>query len=108
MTAVASIKYIDSAGVEQTLAAPGYALLSEGVVGLSYSAAWPSHRGDAEGVRVRYVAGFASLPPAILSAVLLMVGDLYKNRETTGPDGGQIQMSTTVQNLLSPFKNWRV
>lgn len=105
---VTSVKYVDSAGVEQTLDEAGYVLLTDGVVNLAHNASWPSHRGDAEGVRVRYVAGYETLPPAILSAVLLMVGDMYANRETVGEVTSAVQMSTTVENLLAPFRNWRV
>lgn len=105
---VLSVKYVDTAGTEQTLDDSGYVLLTDGSLDLTYGASWPSHRGDAEGVRVQYEAGYETTPPAIVSAVLLMVGDLYKNRETTGPDASAIQMSTTVQNLLGPFRNWRV
>lgn len=108
VTEIVSVKYVDSAGAEQTLAEAGYVLLTDGAVDLAHGASWPSHRGDAEGVRIRYVAGFETLPPAILSAVLLMVGDLYLNRETVGEVTGQIQMSMTVQALLAPFRNWRV
>lgn len=105
---ITSVEYVDTAGVEQTLDDAGYVLLTDGVCDLTYGASWPSHRGDAEGVRIQYDAGYETLPSTILAAVLLMVGDLYKNRETTGPDGGAIEMSTTVQNLLGPFRNWRV
>jgi hypothetical protein len=37
-----------------------------------------------------------------------MVGDLYAFRETVGAISGSIQMSTTVQNLLGPFRDWSV
>jgi uncharacterized phiE125 gp8 family phage protein len=103
-----SIKYVDAAGVEQTLDSAVYSLLPPGVVGLTYGSAWPTLRGDAQGVRIRYVAGSDETPPAIRAAVLLMVGDLYANRETVGEVTGAVQMSTTVANLLSPFRNWRV
>lgn len=105
-TSVTSVKYVDANGAEQTLASDQYTLTNAGDLGLAYGASWPSLRGDAEGVRIRYVAGFASLPPAILSAILLMVGDLYQNRETVGEVAGEIQMSMTVRALLAPFRVW--
>lgn len=107
-TSITSIKYVDPDGAEQTLSAPNYVLMNSGEVVLAHNASWPNLRGDAEGVRIRYVAGFATLPPAILSAVLLMVGDLYQNRETVGDVTGSIQMSMTVQALLAPFRVWSV
>lgn len=107
-TAITSIKYVDPDGAEQTLSSGGYVLTNDGLVDVAYSASWPNLRGDAEGVRIRYAAGYATLPPAILSAVMLMVGDLYQNRETVGEVTGPIQMSTTVQALLAPFRCWSV
>ena len=109
-TAITSVKYVDSNGTEQTLASDQYLLTNGGELDLAYSASWPNLRGDAEGVRIRYTAGFASLPPAILSAVLLMVGDLYAFRETAqvGSVAGRIPMSAAVENLLAPFRNWSV
>lgn len=107
-TAVTSIKYVDPDGAEQTLSSADYVLTNDGAVDLAYDASWPNLRGDAEGVRIRYVAGFVTLPSAIQSAVLLMVGDFYANRETVGEVTGQIQMSAGVQALLGPFRVWSV
>ncbi|RZJ01819.1 MAG: phage gp6-like head-tail connector protein [Brevundimonas sp.] len=108
VTAITTVKTVDTNGVEQTMSSSDYLLTNGGDLVLAHGASWPSVRGDTEGVRIRYAAGFAALPGAILSAVLLMVGDLYSNRETVGEVTGAIQMSTTVANLLSPFRNWRV
>lgn len=105
---VTSVKYVDGDGTEQTLAADQYLLTNDGEVALAHGASWPSLRGDAEGVRIRYAAGFAALPSSVQSAVMLMVGDLYANRETVGEVTGQIQMSTTVQALLGPYRAWSI
>lgn len=105
---VVSVKYVDGSGVEQTMAPADYLLTNDGTVALAYGSNWPSLRGDAEGVRVQYEAGFEVLPAAVQSAVFLMVGDLYLNRETTGADAAAIQMSTTVQALLGPYRAWSV
>lgn len=105
---VVSIKYVDQDGGEQTVPPQDYVMLGRGAIGLAYQATWPTPRGDAECVRIRYEAGFETLPPAIFSAVLLMVGDLYKNRESTGADGVAVQMSTSVQALLGPYRSFAV
>lgn len=65
--------------------------------------------GEAEAMRVRYRAGYEKLPPALKAAILLMVGDLYRNRETvtTSASAQAIPMSTSVANLLNPFRVWR-
>ena len=105
-TSVTSIKYLDASGAEQTLSSASYVLTNDGAVHLAHGASWPALRGDAEGVRVRYVAGFATLPPEILSAVKLMVGDLYENRATAhvGGSASTIPMSLGVKAILAPFR----
>lgn len=47
------------------------------------------------------------VPAAIRHAILLMVGDLYRNRETTGVGSGvlgTVPMSLTVDRLLAPWR----
>ena len=70
-------------------------------------APWTGMRVGREVLKVRYVAGYETLPPAIRSALLLMVGDLYRFRETSSDQGVTpiaIPMSTTVTNLLNPLR----
>ena len=50
-----------------------------------------------------------ALQAPILAAVKLMVGDLWRNRDTVAiGQVSQIPMSTTVEALLSPFRVWAV
>lgn len=109
-TSITSVKYLDENGAEQTLASNQYVLSNAGKLELAYNISWPNIRGDVEGVRVRYVVGYATLPPAILAAILLMVGDLYAFRETTvtGTIASRIPMSTAVETLLAPYRAWSV
>jgi len=107
VTAIVSVVYVDGSGTEQTLDDAGYVLNDE-ALSLAYGASWPSVRGDRNGVRIRYEAGDATLHPSVRSAILLMVGDLYSNRESSvqGLTSAGIAMSTTVENLLAPFRIW--
>lgn len=119
LISVLSVKYDDSDGVEQTLAGDAYSLDPRGVLA-AYGTTWPAARLRAGSVRVRYVAGHVadatadplvpSIPAPITAAVLLMVGDLFANRETavTGTIAASIPMSTTVENLLAPYRVWSV
>lgn len=106
--AITSVKTVDLAGIEQTMSSTDYLLTNAGDLTLTHNASWPSLRGDTEGVRIRYQAGYETLPPAILPAVMLMVGDLYANRETVAQVTGAVQMSMTVQNLLGPYRAWSI
>lgn len=42
-------------------------------------------------------------PAPVASAVLLIVGDLYANREAQGP---QLYRNQTVEFLLQPYREW--
>jgi hypothetical protein len=49
----------------------------------------------------------AAVPAPIKAAVLLMVGDLYENRETVAEGApAPVEMSMTVERLLSPYRVW--
>lgn len=107
VTSLTSVKYVDIDGGEQTLAGSVYTLAGDDLE-LAYHQYWPTIRGDTLGVRIRYAAGYATVPAPIVAAVLLMVGDLYANRETSiEAAASAVPMSTTVENLLSPYRAWR-
>ncbi|MFN3584840.1 head-tail connector protein [Phenylobacterium sp.] len=106
LTEIVSIKYDDGDGAERTVDADLYTLDPAGAL-LAYGAAWPVARTRRGAVRVRYVAGYANgIPAPIKAAILLMVGDLFANRETVGAAAARIQMTTTVESLLAPFRVW--
>jgi uncharacterized phiE125 gp8 family phage protein len=103
LISVTSVKYIDTAGTQQTLAGTVYTVdtTSEpGRVVLAYNQSWPSIRGDANGVEVVYKAGYgaaaANVPEGVKAAIKLMLTHLYENR---GDDNAQIPES--VKNILS-------
>lgn len=70
LTEVASVKYDDQAGVEQTLDIDtGYRVFGLGghnkaYVAPAYNQSWPSARCDREAVRIRFVCGYAPAVPA--------------------------------------------
>lgn len=70
---------------------------------------FPEPLSDADDIRIQYRAGYETVPAPIKAAVLLMVGDLYRFRETV--ESGQlaaVPMSTTVNSLLAPYRRWTV
>ena len=97
---IASVKYTDISGVEQTLGPSAYTLdTSDGYgfayVKQSYGTEWPSAR---EGVKVRYVAGYAdaaAVPEPIVQWIKLMVSTMFDNRETEAYSSRAV--STTVR-----------
>lgn len=116
LISIVSVIYDDSDGVAQTLDAASYSLDQYGAL-VAYDSSWPTARLRSSSVRVRYLAGYvvdagasplvAAVPKPVEAAVLLMVGDLWANRETVSdPTPGKVAMSTTVENLLGPFRIW--
>lgn len=99
---IKSVLYIAADGVERTLASETYEFTGDGLRCVS-GYGWPPLRGDGNGVRVQYEAGFETIPPAVEQAVLLLVGQWFKNRMavTAGPGGSAAPHG--VKALLSPY-----
>jgi uncharacterized phiE125 gp8 family phage protein len=84
IVSVESVTYVDEAGATQTVDSADYALDDSQLVAWllpAYNFDWPATREQANAVRVRYVAGYASCPALIKSWILLRVGTLYAHRE---------------------------
>lgn len=105
---ISSINYIDASGTLVPLDPSAYEL-----AGNMLRPAWPGsfpsaqwRGGEGETVQIRWSCGYADVPMPIKAAALLMVGDLYANRETAalGVSAQAIPMSVTVENLLAPFR----
>lgn len=106
---ITSIKYLDEAGVEQTLSNTLYTLDDYGLRCWAVPAAntnWPSAMAAANAVKVLYVAG--DLPDAVRGALLLLVGNMYENREAnvTGTIVGELPLG--VRSMLDTEKVWGI
>lgn len=116
---IVSIDYVDGDGETIAMAPADYELRGP-MLRPAWPTSWPSAQwrgGDGETVRIRYRAGYAvdpdadpvepKVPEPIKQAILLMVGDMYRFTETASDMNvapTSIPMSTTVENLLSPFR----
>ncbi len=117
---IESVKYDDGAGAEQTVPDADYRLIgqpNQPRVVLEYGASWPSARCQDEAVRIRYTAGWPvetesegedavttwTGPAPIKHAVLLMVSELYENREAAS-DASRKELPFAVTALLSTFR----
>lgn len=115
---IVTITYVDAAGVDQVIEADQYILVGAAGVRPIFGATWPAARSFPASVRIRYRAGYAAdaeadplvaaVPAPIMAAILLQAGDLYAFRETAvvGTIAAPINMSTTVENLLGPYRVW--
>ncbi len=92
---ITSVIYLDADSVEQTMADTDYVLDDFSVPArliLATGASWPTSNGATGSVAVRYVTGYSLpedspqvivLPKLAMSMMLLMLGHLYINREST-------------------------
>lgn len=114
LISVDSVKYDDASGVEQTLSASEYTVddISEPGWLLPVSGAWPSAYDSVNAVRIQFTCGYAAtgspavqtVPGTIKSAIKLIVGNLYANRETIiiGQSVDEIPMS--AQFLMKKYR----
>lgn len=109
---VTSIKYIDTNGVEQTLAADQYKLAKSGtgewLIEPAYGVTWPSVRNEMAAITVRFVAGYGgattgNLPEPLRQAMLLLVGHFNENREAVAA-GDFTELPLAVSSLVFPFR----
>lgn len=110
---ITSIQYVDAAGATQTMSAADYRLVAPADpvggahrVALAYGKSWPSTRDDVNAATITFVAGYTErrlIPPALLSAMLLIAGDMHEVRDTQ-IIGTIVAQSATLSNLLAPFR----
>jgi len=111
LQSVASIKYIDDNGDQQTLNALLYAVDIDSEPGLvvpAYGESWPYTRDEVNAVRVRFVAGYGSkgdVPEAIKTWIKMRVGTLFVN-STTIVTGTIVEVLKRdyVDGLLDPYR----
>lgn len=114
LQSVTSITYVDEDGVTQTIAAADYIVDTyQNRVVLAEGAEWPSDDlYPTSAVRVRYVAGYgaaSAVPGPIKSAMLLLIGHLYENREAVASGAGvaSAELPLGVRALLAPYRAFR-
>lgn len=99
VTEVASVVY-DVDGVEAALDTADYRVDLTGRRVWS-DEAWPT-ADEVASVRVRFTAGYVDVPAPLKAAVLLLVGDLYANREAK--QEADLGDNPTVGRLLWPYR----
>jgi uncharacterized phiE125 gp8 family phage protein len=97
LASVTHVKYYDSTETLATLDAGDYTVHTgtPGRIALAYESTWPSLYLRPDAIQVRFVAGYgaaSTVPDAIKAAMLLIIGDLYKFRESG-------VVGTTIANI---------
>ena len=86
VSSITSIIYLDTDNASQTLSSNVYYLdtyIEPSRIILKYNQEFPETLGTDNNVVITFVAGFTSVPDTLKSAILLLVGNLYENREAT-------------------------
>ena len=108
--AVDLVKYVDATGTLQTLDPSLYVteLTTEPAqVVPAYGTSWPSTQQMPGAVQVQYQVGYAdadSVPAALKAAVLLVLSDLFSNREAFGAQ--PVTENPALSRLLDPYKRF--
>ena len=102
---VDSITYVDTGGLEQTLPGATYQVVvssAPGAVAPSFGNSWPTARNQPDAVKVTFTAGYgadpASVPETVRHAILMMVGEWFRNRELP------VTALSTVDDLIAPLR----
>jgi uncharacterized phiE125 gp8 family phage protein len=116
LQSIEAVTYVDTAGNTQTLDPSDYIVhVGElAMLELVPGGTWPSTSRQLRSVTIAFTAGYgeaneqagaAAVPKPLQAAVLLMLGDLYENRETV-LEGvvSSVPMSTTVDRLISRYR----
>lgn len=113
---ITSIKYIDLGGVEQTVSDTTYSLVQGREpygVQLGLYLIWPVPRGDQDGIKIRFQAGYYyttgqtvtdNIPGSFKAAILLGIGHLYEHRESVVSGGAFAQLPMGFYDLLDPYR----
>lgn len=111
----AVVTYLDTDGVEQTLASGFYvssgsaADAGPGRLHLMPGSSWPAVASRVDAVRVRFRVGWATpeeVPQDLRHAVLLMISHMYEHR-TPVAAGGASELPLGFDALLNPHRFWR-
>ncbi len=111
-----SIKYYDLDNTLVTEDLAGWSMVSSSwwaYISPVSGSIWPSVYDRPDSIIIEWRAGFGGaedVPPSLKAAIFLIVGDLYRNRETVsfGGQSSYIPMSATVNALISPYRTFGV
>ena len=95
---ITSIKYLDAAGSEQTADNTDIVLAGDEVSPRNGLYPWEGGSIEREAGRIQYRAGYDDVPAPIKVAILMMVSELYNNRES------DVKVVGLSASLLQPYR----
>lgn len=116
VTSITSVKYLDTAGVQQTLASSAYTLDADKLPGYLFPAlgtSWPATQDVANAVRVRFKCGYATTAAGLLAAapglvdwLMVQVSTFYDNRDLVALSKVDMGPGSPGSGLLDPYRTW--
>ena len=110
LVSVESVKYLDTAGVEQTVLATDYVVDKGGLQGAVFriGTTWPEVLAVPGAIRVAFTAGAAAAaPPEALQALILLASHWSENREPVNIGSTPADVPFTVDALVA-IARWHV
>ncbi len=112
LQSVTSLKYIDTAGDEQTVDSSVYTVettATPGIVRLAYNQSWPvGVREEMRAVRLRFVAGYgdaaSDVPEELILAIKILVDHYYNNRSLADRAAENQIVPELFDALLWPYR----
>jgi len=109
LSAVASVKYYDSDDQLQTLSSDEYHVDTKRKPGRLVAVDdWPDTYDRPNAVTIAFTAGYGAsgdtVPTPIKQAILLLIGEMYENREETIVGVSASQLPLTAERLLFPYR----
>ena len=109
-TSIVSVKYAGLDSIETTMGINEYVLddytYTSWLIRV-YGSEWPIPLAAANAVKVRYVAGAATVPSAVHAAMLLTIAHLYENRiAVEHVRGTMLELPLGVKALLDTNRVW--
>lgn len=124
VTSVVSVKYLDQTGIDQTADPSTYTVFQDGDrwrIEPLFGTVWPAAQLSTDSIRIRYEAGYGTIPAPVRHAILLMVRNFYvmgrrdmflrsenvqgvgSQSFDTGAAAGAV-MNNAVEALLAPYR----
>jgi uncharacterized phiE125 gp8 family phage protein len=109
LISVTSVEYADpDSGVMTTWSSVNYDVDTQDINGwIKPVDDWPTHMETMNAVKVTFVAGYgaaSAVPAALKSAILLLVGHWYTNREAVMVGESVAELPLAVSALVAPFR----
>ena len=102
---ISAVKYYDQANTLQDLPAANYWTdLQSSPQRITFNAPPAIYSNRHQGVQLTAVVGHSAIPAPLTTAVLLLVGHYYENRQQVITSGTPVTVPMAVETLVNPYR----